>query len=89
MDACETPQTDKDATFEDLRKEMRKDVYWVRFFVRPCCPAPDAEGALGMLDHLKRDVAAREDFTDDQKAALCAIIDERGEWYPTSGLCKK
>ncbi len=41
-----------------------------------------------MLDRLKQDVAARDDLTAQQKEELCTIIDERGAWYPTSGLCK-
>lgn len=88
MEACEIEGTASDATFEELRREMQTDLHWVRFFARPCCPAPDAEGALKMLDRLKQDVAARDDLTDQQKEELCTIIDERGAWYPTSGLCK-
>lgn len=75
--------------FEKLRDEMQSDLYWVRFFARPCCPAPDAAGATKMLEHLKSDVGAQEGFSEAQKAELRAIIDERNEWYPTSGLCRK
>lgn len=76
------------ATFEDLQAEMQTDLYWVRFFARPCCPAPDAAGATAMLERLKADVLARDDFSASEKDALCAVIDERNEWYPTSGLCR-
>lgn len=75
--------------FEKLRSEMQGDLYWVRFFARPCCPAPDAEDATKMLEHLKCDVDAQEGFSEAQKAELRSIIDERNEWYPTSGLCRK
>ena len=68
---------------------MQTDLYWVRFFARPCCPAPDAEGATKMLERLKRDVYTNEGFTEGQKAQIAAIIDERNEWYPRSGLCRK
>lgn len=89
MASCEIPSLEGTRAFEDLRAEMQKDLYWVRFFARPCCPAPDAAGATVMLEHLKRDVEAREDFSAEQKRVLCDIIDERNEWYPTCGLCKR
>lgn len=89
MASCEIPSLEGTQAFEDLRAEMQKDLYWVRFFARPCCPAPDAAGATVMLEHLKRDVEAREDFSPEQKQVLCDIIDERNEWYPTCGLCKR
>ena len=89
VNSCETTSTVGGATFEELQQEMQSDLYWVRFFARPCCPAPDAEGATKMLARLKREVDARDDFSDAEKEALCAIIDERDAWYPTSGLCKR
>lgn len=89
MASCEIPSLEGTQAFEDLRAEMQKDLYWVRFFARPCCPAPDVAGATVMLEHLKRDVEAREDFSAEQKRVLCDIIDERNEWYPTCGLCKR
>ncbi len=88
MEACGTGGNVEGAAFEELHKEMQTDLYWVRFFARPCCPAPDAEGAAKMLDRLKLDVAARDDLSAAEQEALCAIIDARREWYPTSGLCK-
>ena len=89
MDACGADGVFGSALFEELRDEMQADLYWVRFFARPCCPAPDAEGATKMLERLKRDVYANEGFTEGQKAQLAAIIDERNEWDPRSGLCRK
>lgn len=89
MDACGAGGGLDGTLFEELRDEMQTDLYWVRFFARPCCPAPDAEGATKMLERLKRDVYANEGFTEEQKAQLAGIIDERNEWYPRSGLCRK
>lgn len=89
MDQCEIGNTAEGATFQELFDEMQSTLYWVRFFARPCCPAPDAAGATQMLEHLKRDVMARDDFSDEQKQALCDVIDERNAWYPSSGLCRK
>ncbi len=79
MEACGTGGNVEGAAFEELHEEMQTD---------PCCPAPDAEGAAKMLDRLKLDVAARDDLSAAEQEALCAIIDARREWYPTSGLCK-
>lgn len=84
---CEVPALGEDS-FDELKEAMASNLYWVRFFARPCCPAPDAEGACKMLDHLKADVEARNDFTAAQKAEIEAVIEERKGWYPTSGLCK-
>ena len=41
-----------------------------------------------MLDHLAADLDARADFTPEQKQELRRAIEERKEWYPTSGLCR-
>lgn len=89
MTSCKMPGNAGGAPFDELYEEMQSDLYWVRFFARPCCPAPDAEGATKMLEHLRRDVDAREDLSADEKERLYAVIDERNAWYPTSGLCRK
>ena len=86
MDACEIGNT-IEGPFEELCAEMEGDMYWYRFFARPCCPAPDAEGAARMLDRLAADVDA-SGYDDGQKAELKQLIERRKEWYPTSGLCR-
>lgn len=88
MDECKISGNTEGAAFDELVVAMQDDLYWVRFFARPCCPAPDLEGAAGMLDHLKRDVEARSDFTAQQKQQLCDTIEARKEWYAGSGLCR-
>ena len=88
MDECRIEGHTTDATFEELIEAMKDDLYWVRFFARPCCPAPDLEGANDMLDRLAGEVDARNDFSDDEKQALRSAIESRKEWYPTSGLCR-
>ena len=89
MEACDTqPALRQGDTFESIRKEMLSDLYWVRFFARPCCPAPDAQGAMKMLDRLSAAVESRDDFSPSEVEELIAIIDRRREWYPTSGICK-
>ena len=88
MEECKVENHANDSGFSELVEAMQSDMYWVRFFARPCCPAPDLEGAAEMLDHLIRDVEAREDFTSEQKAELASVIGARKQWYATSGLCR-
>lgn len=88
MDACDAVITLGADSFESLQAEMSSDLYWVRFFARPCCPAPNAKEATKMLDRLKADVASRDDFTENEKSELLKTIEMRKSWYPSSGLCK-
>ncbi|MBR5259396.1 MAG: hypothetical protein IKV48_02835 [Eggerthellaceae bacterium] len=88
-DYCEIGNPAIDEEFNALFTEMQKDAYWIRFFVRPCCPAPSLEGACEQLDKLKGEVFAHEGFSDEQKAQLAETIEARKSWYGTSGLCRK
>lgn len=88
MEACTVDNTTNNASFEELVEAMKDDLYWVRFFARPCCPAPDLEGAAEMLDRLIGEVEARDDFSPDEKHALCDTIEARKQWYAKSGLCR-
>ena len=88
MDACAIDKQSEGSTYEELNKAMQDDLYWVRFFARPCCPAPDLEGAESMLDRLAGEVDARDDFSPDEKQALRETIESRKAWYPKSGLCR-
>ena len=88
MEACTIDGQTSGSEFEELIEAMQDDLYWVRFFARPCCPAPDLEGAADMLDRLIGEVEAREDFTVEQKVQLSAVISSRKQWYATSGLCR-
>lgn len=49
--------------------------------MRPCCPPPGESTARNLIGRLKGDLDARADFTDEQRAELKAIVDERLEWY--------
>lgn len=80
-------RTDK-ATFDELKEAMSDDLYWVRFFARPCCPAPDLESAAEMLDRLIGEVAARNDLIASEKDELASMIESRKQWYASSGLCR-
>lgn len=88
MDECRIDGHTGGSSFEELIEAMGSDLYWVRFFARPCCPAPDLQGAKAMLDRLAGEVDAREDFSADQKQTLRDAIESRKEWYPHSGLCR-
>lgn len=89
MDACKVESMPQGGTFRELFDDMQTDAYWIRFFVRPCCPAPSLDGAVEMLDKLRGEVLAEERFAEDEKRQLTELIEARKEWYPTSGLCKK
>lgn len=88
MDECRVDGQTQGATYGELVDAWKDDLYWIRFFARPCCPAPDLQGAEGMLDRLAAEVDARSDFTSEQKSTLRDAIEARKEWYPTSGLCR-
>lgn len=88
MDECRIDGHTQGASYEELMEAMKDDLYWVRFFARPCCPAPDLEGAVSMLDRLAGEVQACPDYTPEQKRALCDRIEARKDWYPKSGLCR-
>ncbi len=88
MDTCEINGQTEGSKFDELVETMSKDLYWIRFFARPCCPAPDLQGAANMLDRLAGEVRARDDFSADEKDELCSIIEFRKEWYAGSGLCR-
>ena len=88
MEECKVDDRASKQTYDELVAGMKDDLYWVRFFARPCCPAPDLEGAAEMLDRLIGEVEARGDFSDEQKAELSALIASRKDWYATSGLCR-
>lgn len=88
MDECRVGGNTEGAEFDELIGAMQDDMYWIRFFARPCCPAPDLQGARDMLDRLKGEVDVRQDFTEDQKQQLRDTIEARKDWYATSGLCR-
>ena len=75
-------------SYEELVEAMADDKYWYRFFLRPCCPAPGAASAAKLTERLKGELDGRPDFTDEQRADIARIIDERLEWYTHLGICK-
>lgn len=91
MASCATgvPAPAQEGSFDELWAAMQEDSYWIRFFVRPCCPAPDLAGASKMLDKLKAEALERPDLTEGQRQQLADLIEGRKAWYGTSGLCRK
>ncbi|MGN0073384.1 MAG: hypothetical protein ACI36W_06305 [Coriobacteriales bacterium] len=71
------------SSFEELKAAMLTQQYWLRFFVRPCCPAPGMSEARKRIEHLKSDIDARGDMTPQQRAELKGLADEHLEWYST------
>ena len=88
MNECRIDGNTEGTGFDELVEAMQSDLYWVRFFARPCCPAPDLQSAIGMLDRLAGEVDNRADLAPDEKSALRDIIEARKDWYPKSGLCR-
>ncbi len=88
MQSCST-EIKLDSNFEKLKEEMQTDIYWIRFFCRPCCPAPDFDGAVKMLDRLNAEAQSCPDYSDEEKSQLAQLIEARKEWYPHSGLCRR
>ena len=88
MDECKIGGNTEGFEFGELKAAMQDDLYWVRFFARPCCPAPDLEGAVDMLNRLAAEVDQHADLTPDEKRELCDLIEARKDWYPKSGLCR-
>lgn len=78
---CAIPQTSMNEPFEDLLDSFNSQSYWVRFFMRPCCPPPGEATARDQIDHLKSDIDSRQDLPKGQRDMLKHIADDRLEWY--------
>ena len=85
VESCEIPAVDWSALngdYDEVLARLQNDVMWIRFFaVRPCCPAPGEGTARKYIGELKRRITERTDLTDEQRAALDGIADERLAWY--------
>ena len=88
MEQCQIETGHSEGSFEELKEAMAAQKYWLRFFIRPCCPAPGMHAAAQRIEHLKSDIDAREDMTPQQRDELKAICDERLQWYGTLAVRK-
>lgn len=80
---CSVPNNKLDDSFEGLMEAFGSQNYWVRFFMRPCCPPPGEASARNQIDHLKADISMRTDLSEEQKNSLMTVADERLAWYLT------
>ncbi|WP_172136160.1 hypothetical protein [Adlercreutzia sp. ZJ473] len=78
---CEVITIGSEESYEDLKEAMQAQTHWVRFFMRPCCPAPGEGTARSLAERLKSEIDARADFAEEQRADLKGIVDERLAWY--------
>ncbi len=78
---CEIPSPGDQESYEDLRDAMQSQTYWIRFFMRPCCPPPGEDTARALVERLKGEIDERSDMSVEQRADLKSIIDGRLEWY--------
>ncbi|NGM18334.1 hypothetical protein GMI70_10100 [Eggerthellaceae bacterium zg-893] len=88
MNACETNMGTFEDTFDAILSAWQKDKYWISFFVRPCCPPPSEEVALGYLEKLRAEIRSNAVFSDDEKQQLLEIVDDRETWYKNSPFCR-
>ena len=78
------------SSFEEILQQMETDRFWLRIFIRPCCPIPNAKGAHLKVEGLRSILASRLDLTQDQQSELSALIERRENWYVTHlSLCTK
>ncbi len=52
---CEIPSPGDQESYEDLRDAMQSQTYWIRFFMRPCCPPPGEDTARARRASERRD----------------------------------
>lgn len=88
VDACEISPTQGASSFRELYDDMQKDTYWIRFFCRPCCPAPKLDGAIEMLDKLADEVRASADFDDEEKQQLVGLIEPASSGIPNRAFAE-
>lgn len=78
---CEIPTINTDLSYDAIKEELSSQQYWVRFFMRPCCPPAGDKAAHDMTDRLKAEIDACTDFTDAEREELVGLVDEHLKWY--------
>lgn len=78
---CPVPTIEAEASYAELKESLQSQGYWVRFFMRPCCPPPGESTARSQIERLKADLDTRSDMTGAQKDELKGIMDEKLDWY--------
>ena len=83
---CDIPQLDCSSSYNDLLEAMGTQQYWVRFFMRPCCPPPGEDTARNLIEHLKTDIDACGNFSPEERTSLQEAIDSGLDWYLKLGV---
>lgn len=72
-----------EGTYDELVSDMESDTFWIKFFIRPCCPKPDAKNADRHLNNLRKELDALSEIDSTQKSTLLSLVDKGGNWYKT------
>lgn len=76
-----------EGSYEELVAELSADTFWMRFFIRPCCPKPDEKGADRYLDTLRQEIESKDELDSAQIGTLASLIDDGEHWYK-SRFCR-
>ena len=69
------------ASYDVVRQQMETQSFWLKLFIRPCCPRPNAHAAHLKVQALRDMMRQREDFSEAQHEELSNIMDKYEEWY--------
>lgn len=69
------------ASFEEVRVQLKTESFWLRLFIRPFCPKPNEHMARIKVTNLRKELASRKDFSEEQMRELSGYMTEREEWY--------
>lgn len=88
---CEIPNDRPicELSYEEILEQMGDRKYWIRFFVRPCCPPPSKEVAATNCERFRNEIRSYNVLTEEQKATLIAIVDENEAWYVSSPMVNR
>lgn len=69
------------APFTEVEQQLESDRFWLKVFIRPCCPRPTERAARIKVEGLCSILSERDDFTEEQQASLLSLIEKREAWY--------
>ena len=76
-------------TSDEILAAMDTRNWWLKFFIRPCCPPPGAHQAQAKCAKLLEEVQVSEKFSAEQKVELVEIIKKWEQWYLKTPFCNK
>ena len=77
----ETQNLLESATYDTLLRELDGRQFWIRVFIRPCCPRPDSRTAKNKVAAIRNTLSAREDFSSSELDRLYEKLDIGLDWY--------